>query len=105
MQKLYEARDSLEAQLLKDRLQRQHIPAVVLGDGLLGGAGELPAMVFPTVWVVESRDLVPAKRVLAEFLHAPQSEGVDRAWTCPGCGERVEAEFDLCWQCGTARPE
>ena len=105
MQKLYEARDSLEAQLLKDRLQAQHIPAVVLGDGLLGGAGELPAMVFPTVWVVESRDLAPAKRVLADFLGAPAPEGAGRAWVCPGCGERVEATFDLCWQCGTARPE
>jgi hypothetical protein len=105
MQKLYEARDSLEAQLLKDRLQTRHIRAVVLGDGLLGGAGELPAMVFPTVWVVESRDLVPAKRVLAEFLHAPPSGDAGTAWVCPGCGERVDAEFDLCWQCGTARPE
>ena len=105
MQKLYEASDSLEAQLLKDRLQAQHIPAVVLGDGLLGGAGELPAMVFPTVWVVESRDLVPARRVLAEFLSARHADSADQAWRCPGCGERVDAEFDLCWQCGTARPE
>lgn len=104
MQKLYEARDSLEAQLLKDRLRIRHIPAVVLGDGLIGGAGELPAMIFPTVWVVEDRDLDPARRVLAEFLAPPPSSDAD-AWVCPNCGERVDPGFDLCWQCGTPRPE
>ncbi len=105
MQKLYEARDSLEAQMLKDRLQSRHIQAVVLGDGLLGGVGELPAMVFPTVWVVESRDLEPAKRVLDKFLGVPHPAGLGRAWDCPSCGEQVDAEFDLCWQCGAVRPE
>ena len=24
------------------------------------------------------------------------------AWTCPKCGEEVEANFDVCWKCGTA---
>jgi hypothetical protein len=105
MKKLYQARDSLEAQMLRDRLQAQHIPAVVLGDGLLGAAGELPALVFPTVWVVESRDLLPAERVLADFLRAPASVEGDQAWDCPGCGERIDAEFSLCWQCGRARPD
>ena len=23
-------------------------------------------------------------------------------WKCPGCGESVDPEFDVCWQCGTA---
>ena len=22
-------------------------------------------------------------------------------WTCPRCLERIEADFDVCWQCGT----
>lgn len=104
MKQLYQARDSFEAQLLKDRLQAQHITAVVLGDGLTGAAGELSAMVFPTVWVVEADDLAPAKRVLAEFLaQVPEVEDT-QAWICSSCGERVDAEFALCWQCGAARP-
>ncbi len=24
-------------------------------------------------------------------------------WQCPNCGERVDADFDVCWHCGTAR--
>jgi hypothetical protein len=23
-------------------------------------------------------------------------------WTCPKCGEEVDEEFDICWQCGTS---
>jgi Putative prokaryotic signal transducing protein len=22
-------------------------------------------------------------------------------WTCPGCGEKVDGSFAICWQCGT----
>ena len=24
-------------------------------------------------------------------------------WTCPECGSKVDASFDLCWRCGTDR--
>lgn len=24
-------------------------------------------------------------------------------WKCPNCGESIEADFDLCWNCGTTR--
>jgi hypothetical protein len=23
-------------------------------------------------------------------------------WACPDCGESIDAEFDVCWSCGTA---
>ncbi|WP_422393282.1 DUF7577 domain-containing protein [Mycetohabitans endofungorum] len=30
--------------------------------------------------------------------------GVRRpGWHCPRCGERLEAQFTLCWQCDTPR--
>src|SRR5215831_18019067 len=25
-------------------------------------------------------------------------------WQCPSCGEVVEAQFQACWKCGTAKP-
>ena len=24
-------------------------------------------------------------------------------WSCPGCGEQIERQFDACWKCGTNR--
>ncbi len=105
MLRLYEAADRIEAQLLIDYLKGYRIDTVLLGDYLTGAAGELPANSFPVVWVVEDEDLPRARELLAEF-HATRArthEPGSAAWQCRHCGERVEREFDLCWNCGKAR--
>ena len=102
MHRLYQARDRIEAQFLADFLDRHLIAARVLGDYLSGAAGELPLDVYPTVWVLEDEDLPRARELLARFLGQASSEP-GPSWICPGCGERVEAGFDLCWNCGRSR--
>jgi hypothetical protein len=102
MRRLYEARDRIEAQFLHDFLESHLISAAILGDYLAGAAGELPLNIYPTVWVMEDEDLPRARDLLARFL---EQRAAERAapWTCPGCGEPVEAGFDLCWNCGRQR--
>jgi len=103
MRRLYEAADRFEAQRLIDLLQEHRIPAVMLGDYLSGAAGELPANIFPAVWLVEEAQWYRANTLLKEFLAAPAATADD--WRCPGCGETVEAGFDVCWNCGTSRAD
>ncbi len=102
MQRLYQAQDEIEAQLVCDYLGNAHIPATVLGRYQSAAAGELPALAFPWVWVLEDRDLARARELLREFL-ARRRDPRGEPWTC-ACGTRVEAEFDLCWHCGRERP-
>jgi hypothetical protein len=101
MRRLYEAADRFEAQRLIDLLQDHRIPAVMLGDYLSGGAGELPANIFPCVWVVKDTHWYKAKTVLEEFLSS--QPGLETEWRCPECGETVEGWFDVCWNCGIPR--
>jgi hypothetical protein len=102
MQSLYQARDPFEAQLLHDFLGDRRIATVVLGGYLAGAAGQLPAINFPVVWVVEDGDLPRARQLLREFL----AEGGSTApWRCPACGEAVDGGLLLCWNCGASRPE
>jgi hypothetical protein len=101
MQMLYQASDALQANLLKDHLGAHRIHAVVLGDYLSGAAGELSAINFPTVWLVEDRDLLLARQLLAEFLTPAEPAA---AWHCPTCGADIDGEFSLCWSCNTPRP-
>ncbi len=101
MLKLYEAADRIEAQLLMDFLAGYHIETVLLGDYLTGAAGELPANSFPVIWVVEDEDLPRARELLAHF-HSTR-EADPASWECGSCGEQIEGEFDLCWNCGKAR--
>ncbi|MFM1892228.1 MAG: hypothetical protein RLZ44_1305 [Pseudomonadota bacterium] len=105
MQALYQARDAPEAHLLADRLAAARIRAVVLGEHLAGAAGELPALNFPTVWLVDPAHAVRAQAVLAEFL-AEQRAPLAAAdpWICPACAAEVDGELDLCWNCGAERP-
>ncbi len=58
MKKLYEAADRIEAQMLRDALSSAGVEAVILGDYLAGAAGELPANIWPAVWVVTDSDFV-----------------------------------------------
>ena len=101
MRRLYQARDRIEAQFLRDFLDRHLIDATVLGDYLSGAAGELPLDIYPAVWVVHDADLPRAEELLARFLAQRTETGPP--WTCNGCGETVEAGFELCWNCGRPR--
>jgi hypothetical protein len=100
MEKLYQARDRIEAQLLKDFLASRHIKTVVQGDYLSGAAGELPALMFPVLWVLDDRDVARGRELIEEFSRL-KSEGA--GWRCVDCGESNEGQFDLCWHCGSCR--
>ena len=106
MQSLYQAMDALEARLLIDALAQERIEALVLGEYLTGAAGELSALNYPTVWVVDNAQFDRAREVLARFLDERDRPAVhgDGEWRCPVCGSEVDAGFALCWNCGTSRP-
>jgi len=103
MQRLYEARDSLEAQMLLDYLGSYHIHAEVLGNYLNGAAGELSAMNFPVLWIMDDEDHVRATELLQVFLQRPQLAPVAGPWICASCEAEIDGGFELCWQCGKAR--
>lgn len=104
MYRFYQAQDELEAQMLVDYLRSSHIAATVLGRFQAGAAGELSAMHFPWVWLIEARDAIRANQLLEEFKQERDGAAQQPAWTCPLCDIQVEHEFDLCWQCGAVRP-
>ena len=103
MLKFYEARDSLEARQLIDALDAHGIEATVLGEYLSGAAGELPAVNYPWVWLINNGDLDNAQGVLDGFLASRGSLPKAGPWKCTLCGAEVDAGFDICWQCGAAR--
>ena len=103
MLKFYEARDSLEARQLIDALAAHHIEATVLGEYLSGAAGELSALSFPWVWLINNDDLPVAQAVLDGFRASQGDLPKAGPWICEHCGAEVDAGFDICWQCGSNR--
>lgn len=104
MHRFYQAQDEIEAQLLVDYLGASHIRATVLGRYQAGAAGELPALNFPWVWLLEARDLARARQLLEMFRQQRAGAMAQLPWVCSRCGTEIEGSFDLCWRCGAGRP-
>ncbi|MEJ2694554.1 MAG: DUF2007 domain-containing protein [Candidatus Thiodiazotropha sp.] len=102
MRKLYQAVDRVEAQMLKDYLQEQNITCALFGDLLSGATGELPANIFPELWVMKDEQYQRARWLIDEF-KAAANDPAGESWRCPVCGEVVDPGFDLCWNCATPR--
>ena len=63
--------------------------------------GEIPFVeVVPQLFVFEERDVARAHELLKLGLPSTP-EGGD--WVCPKCSAEVEANFNICWQCGAER--
>jgi hypothetical protein len=103
MRRLYQAKDRIEAQMLRDFLADQGIETTLLGDYLAGAAGELPANIFPEVWVVQDQDLAAAAQLLQSWRKGPPESAGGSTWTCANCGEVLESQFQVCWRCATPR--
>lgn len=99
--KVYIASDPVNAEIVKDYLGSHGVAARVRDQHLWSGMGELPANVYPTIWVDHAEDYDTARELLAAF-EAGETGG--EPWRCRRCREDQPGQFDACWRCGAARP-
>lgn len=52
-----------------------------------------------TLWV-NREDEARARAALKELVNQANQR---QPWTCSDCGEKIEAQFDVCWNCGAER--
>lgn len=99
MKRVYSASDLVDARLLADALDDERIRTHLFNASAIGAMGDLPfGETWPEVWIVDERDLVRAREVVA--MHsARQSAG--GSLRCSGCGEDSPSNFGCCWNCGT----
>ena len=104
---VYAAGELGQAYFLRDMLANAGIEARVVGDSISTGLGLPPVgESAPCLWVRRS-DEAEARQLLAEWEKVqarPHPDDEPRpAWKCPSCGELVEADFDVCWNCQNPR--
>ncbi|MBI4194434.1 MAG: DUF2007 domain-containing protein [Betaproteobacteria bacterium] len=103
MKQVHVAKHAPEAHLIRGFLESQGIEAVVRGEYLTSGWGELPVDLC-SVWVVDEAQFERANELLVDFLKGGFARKFSgERWTCPQCGERLEGQFTACWNCGTTR--
>jgi len=90
--------------LLKRILEDQGVKVLLKNAPSSAGAGDpLSAMsaasfACPEVWVADENYEVAAE-VAAGMKLSQESTGAP--WTCAHCGETVDAELNVCWNCET----
>ena len=98
MKKLVSPPDSSEVELIKNILADNGIVCEVRNGDV---SRIVPAAPFyEELWVTDE-DYPKASELLASWQRVPSQAG--SSWTCPGCGEIVEAQFSSCWKCGAQR--
>ena len=103
MKRLYSSHNNLFTDYLKQLLEDQGISCLVKNELLSGAAGELPPTeCWPELWIIDDAQYQRAQEIVASALSTDPSGHSD--WTCPKCGEALEAQFTACWNCGTSRP-
>jgi hypothetical protein len=104
MKQVHVAKHAPEAHIVKGVLESSGIAAVVRGEFLTSGWGELPVDVC-SVWITDDAQYERAQALLLSFLNGDLARELrSQNWRCPGCGEQLEGQFTSCWRCGSARP-
>jgi hypothetical protein len=97
MRRVHTAESAIEIAHLRNLLECEGIACIVRNDRLSGVIGEIPFVeCWPELWVREPGQELRARGLIEAAL---KSRPTGDAWTCPGCGERIEPQFSECWNC------
>lgn len=106
MKQVYVGTDPIDAELVKGLLAASGIEATVQGGAVFALRGEIPMTTdtLPTVWVLDDGEFDRASSIVEDDRRrrAVGASGTG-IWSCPACGERLEAQFTHCWKCGAGR--
>lgn len=103
MERVYSSQNQALAHHVKNLLEMEGIESEIRREMIGAGAGGLvPSEAWVEVWVNE-KDSEKAWQIVENMLEDEKPEGPE--WECPQCGEKLEAQFESCWQCGAERPE
>lgn len=97
MRKIHTAESLVEVAHLRNILESAGITCLVRNDRLGGVAGEIPFLeCWPELWIREPGQELRARGLIEQALRPRPTGG---SWTCPRCGELLEAQFSECWRC------
>jgi hypothetical protein len=101
MKLLYTSQERILLYLLKARLDDKQIQTFFKNEQP-PLAGEIPPMIaWPQLWLMNDEDFARGQECIEEEL-SHRAVG-SAAWLCPKCKEKLEGQFEICWQCGHVR--
>jgi hypothetical protein len=100
---VYRAKNSAEAQLMRQELAEAGIDTIIENENLQGVLGEVPAWNAAPRLMVQAADARIARTIIAakerSSTRADLNEVAEKT-TCLACGARMREDEDRCSQCG-----
>jgi hypothetical protein len=102
MKLVHSALNITEINIIKNMLENNGIPCLLKNEELNAMARGMPEF-FIELWVKQDGDSEKALKLITQF---NQKDGTEKTgfWICGNCKEKIEGQFDSCWNCGTNRP-
>jgi len=100
MKKLDTFNDIITANIYKAKLESADIDILIKNDYPPGISIALGNQ-LPELWVIHDQDLARARKIIQQIDQPVQTN--QSYWTCKECGEKLDAQFNECWQCGQLR--
>jgi hypothetical protein len=96
MEKLFSSADKIQLYLFKSLLESEDIICFIKNE-YPPAAGELPPIAAtPELWVMNDNQYEKAMKLIQENSIPPSLA----PWKCSQCGEKLEGQFTICWNCG-----
>ena len=100
MQRILNNHDRVIVHLLKSQLEDEGICCVIKND-LPSLNTEFPVTVEqPELWILNDRHYLAASSMVRKLM---DHDFIKKDWCCHYCREKIERQFDVCWQCGGSR--
>jgi putative signal transducing protein len=104
MTKVYSAQNALTVGNLRNFLLSEGIESEVRTPFLAAASGDLPMTeCWSQLWILNDEDLERATRLINVSLEPSTQTYI--SWKCPQCAEEIEGQFEICWHCGSSRPD
>ena len=94
---VYRARNHMQAHFLAEVLMREGVLPVIREE-TPGFSGISDC----SIWVAPE-DYELAYGIIVESSSVENDAVSDAGWICPSCGELIESQFGVCWNCQTKR--
>lgn len=99
MRCVFRSMDRLQVGYLGSVLESYGIRCLRKNEYLGGGIGELPVTeCWPELWVIDDGQYEYARDIIDTAMS--DDKGTLTDWRCSRCGEMVEGQFGVCWNCG-----
>ncbi|MDF1655768.1 MAG: DUF2007 domain-containing protein [Coxiellaceae bacterium] len=101
MKKIYQTDNRVALNLLKDTLESSGVACLIKNE-YPPAAGEItPIVAWPEIWIMHDEDEAKANEIIAAI--PPQQSEPTGYWLCPKCHEKVDSNFNICWNCQTSQ--